>query len=282
LDYNTSQNKVGEIINSSQKLNCLFWDWVHSGYGDNDEKLQELYKNICKLAVLSGIEIDKAKRSFPNVNVAAENTKIANADRYSKQDDKGKPAFPEFFKEIHKEAPKQDPERERSYTFYNAPMEYIYKSVLDIDFRQGRVGRKEYRPICSLLKKPEGKISSTVYDHKNKIIEICEEYQQELKHLYNLLRKAEEDERELIYERIKLTKNERNAKVEKLLTEERVLYLVIKELDKGTGENWHLYAPLLGTEMFEKMLSGNKKVMQNVTKKIDGEIDLFGLKFTKI
>ena len=90
LDYNTSQNKVGEIINSSQKLNSLFWDWSYSGCGYNDEKMQELYKNICKLAVLSGIEIDKAKRSFPNVNVASENTGIASAYKEFKMLDDNK------------------------------------------------------------------------------------------------------------------------------------------------------------------------------------------------
>ena len=103
-----------------------------------------------------------------------------------------------------------------------------------------------------------------------------------MKYLYSLLRDAEEDERELIYEKIKQTKKERNAKVKKELTEEYVLYLVIKELDKGTGENWYLYAPLLGNEMFKNMLEVSKGTMQKVTKKIDGEIDLFGLKFTKI
>jgi hypothetical protein len=53
-------------------------------------------------------------------------------------------------------------------------------------------------------------------------------------------------------------------------------------LDKGTGENWHLYAPLLDNEMFQNMLDKKEQEMKKITKKIDGEIDLFGLKFTKI
>ena len=202
---------------------------------------------------------------------------LANHKDYKKGDN-GKPLFPEFFKEVGK----QGVDQEREYTFYNTPMEYIYKSAEDIDFRQGRVRHQTYRPISDMLKEPQKRSASTVYDHKKKIIEICKNYQKVLKYLYSLLRDAEEDERELIYEKIKQAKKERNAKVKKELTEEYVLYLVIKELDKGTGENWYLYAPLLENEMFKNMLKRSKGKMQEVTKKIDGEIDLFGLKFTKI
>ena len=60
--------------------------------------------------------------------------------------------------------------------------------------------------------------------------------------------------------------------------------MVIQELDNGEkeSENWHLYAPLLQNEMFKDMLIKSTKKMYTVTKKADGEIDLFGLKFTKI
>jgi UTP-glucose-1-phosphate uridylyltransferase len=91
----------------------------------------------------------------------------------------------------------------------------------------------------------------------------------------------EDDEKELIYEKIKQAKAERNAKVEKELTEEYVLYLVVQELDKGTGENWYLYAPLLQSEMFKNMLDDSKEERPKITKKTDGEIDVYGLKFTK-
>jgi hypothetical protein len=132
-----------------------------------------------------------------------------------------------------------------------------------------------------MLVEPKKRSVSTVYDHKKKIMDICEDYQTVLKYLYSLLREAEEDEKELIYERIKQAKDERNVKVKKELTEEYVLYLVIKELEKETGENWYLYAPLLENEMFKNMLEVSKEKMQNVTKKEEGEIDLYGLKFTK-
>jgi hypothetical protein len=85
----------------------------------------------------------------------------------------------------------------------------------------------------------------------------------------------------LLWSRRRDSKAERNAKVEKELTEEYVLYLVVQELDKGTGENWYLYAPLLQSEMFKNMLDDSKEERPKITKKTDGEIDVYGLKFTK-
>ena len=62
LDMNISENRIGEIVNLSQFLNSLYWDSISNGA--THEQLQELYVDICKLAVLSGMEIDKAKRSY--------------------------------------------------------------------------------------------------------------------------------------------------------------------------------------------------------------------------
>lgn len=58
LDYDTSENKIGEIVNLSQKLNSIIWDRLNNG--ESEESILPIYKDVCKLAVLSGIEIDKA------------------------------------------------------------------------------------------------------------------------------------------------------------------------------------------------------------------------------
>ncbi len=73
----------------------------------------------------------------------------------------------------------------------------------------------------------------------------------------------------------------RYDQVKELLTEKYVLYIVLKELEKSTGENWHLYAPLLQSDMFIQMLNASQEKMQNVVETPDGEFSLYGLKFTK-
>ena len=63
IDSRIANNKVGMIINYSQLLNSYYWDCYNRG--KNDQILSKLYLTIAKLAVLSGVEIDSAKRSFP-------------------------------------------------------------------------------------------------------------------------------------------------------------------------------------------------------------------------
>ena len=267
LDYNTSENKIGEIVNLSQKLNSVLWDKLSRGY--DYESIQGIYEDVCKLAVLSGIEIDKAKRAYDKVNVSKEISKITN---------KHSVIAPEFFREIDF----YYGVKERQYAFYNAPMEYVYKSVKDIDYRKGIEKEIEYMPISNMLKVSAPKSTSTVYEHRDKVVAICKEFEKKLDFLYSELRRADDDEKEVIYTRIKQTKDERNEQVNELLSEEYVLYLVLKEYEKMKGENWHIYAPLLENELFKGMLKMSKEKMQKVAPKDDGEYDLYGLKFAKI
>ena len=65
LDNKIANNKVGMIVNLSQKLNSHLWnntdkyDNPNSGFDD-----KELYNKIAILSVLAGAEIDSAKKSF--------------------------------------------------------------------------------------------------------------------------------------------------------------------------------------------------------------------------
>ncbi|MDD7375242.1 MAG: hypothetical protein PUG57_03945, partial [Bacilli bacterium] len=267
LDYNTSENKIGHIVNLSQKLNSILWDKLNGG--SDYEGIHVIYEDVCKLAVLSGIEIDKAKRAYDKVNVSKEISRITK---------KHSVIAPEFFREIDFDYGV----KERQYSFYNAPMEYVYKSVQDIDYRKGKDKEIPYRAISDMLKEPTPKSTSTVYEHRDKVVAICKEFEKKLDFLYSELRRADDDEKEVIYTRIKQTKEERNEKVKELLSEEYVLYLILKEYEKETSENWHLYAPLLESELFKSMLVQSKVKMQKVTEKDDGEYDLYGLKFAKI
>ena len=107
-------------------------------------------------------------------------------------------------------------------------------------------------------------------------------FKEKIDFLYSELRHSDNDEKEVIYTKIKQTKEDRNEQVNELLSEEYVLYLILKEYEKEKSENWHLYAPLLENELFKDMLKMSKEKMQKVALKDDGEYDLYGLKFTKI
>ena len=62
IDNEIANNNVGRIVNLSQLLNSHLWNSFGNGRGN---QYKELYNQIAILAVLSGAEIDSAKRSFP-------------------------------------------------------------------------------------------------------------------------------------------------------------------------------------------------------------------------
>ena len=73
----------------SKKLKSIVWNEIH--HGAPVEKILGIYNDVCKLAVLSGSEIDKAKRAYDNVNVGKELSALRK--KYNRP-------TPIFFKEI--------------------------------------------------------------------------------------------------------------------------------------------------------------------------------------
>lgn len=57
LDFKTSENMIGEIVNLSQELNTLIWDMLNSGV--SIDAVSPIYNDVAKLDVMSGIEINK-------------------------------------------------------------------------------------------------------------------------------------------------------------------------------------------------------------------------------
>jgi hypothetical protein len=94
VDINISNNKVGEIVNLSQFLNSLYWERV--AVGESEDELERLYVDICKLAVLSGVEIDKAKRDLKISAQSVISSVRSHKDEYAKN----RKGLPKFFVEL--------------------------------------------------------------------------------------------------------------------------------------------------------------------------------------
>ncbi len=75
LDHKIASNKVGQIVNLSQKLNSHLWNNLNK----NDKPIKkdfnevELYNKIAILAVLAGAEIDSAKKHFSFTTISVYN-----------------------------------------------------------------------------------------------------------------------------------------------------------------------------------------------------------------
>lgn len=122
LDTLTSVNKIGEIVNLSQILNSLYWDTSKSNLPPKTKKkiCDEIYLDICKLAVMSTIEIDKAKKEF-EINMTVEIKDIRK--KYSET----KNRIPMFFRTL--DMPKSFLKDIDRYAYYETPMDYLVQIV---------------------------------------------------------------------------------------------------------------------------------------------------------
>lgn len=264
LDHDTSVNKIGEIVNLSQKLNSILWDELHKGA--EKRKILSIYEDICKLAVLSGLEIDKAKRSFENISVSKELTMLRK--KYQRPS-------PNFFAEI-------DESRSKQHAFYHTAMDDLYALVNKVHFRKGREQYGDYLPISSSLAYDVGSGNATEYRHKDKIVQIIDESKAAINRLYLSIRTADEQEREVLYEQITDIKAERDRQVTKWLTNENVLILVLRHYEKNSAADWRIYAAFINHPIFSELLwelyDGTAK---EVTEDENGEYSLYGRKFAK-
>ena len=265
LDHDTSENKIGEIVNLSQKLNSIIWSEIH--HGAPVGKILEIYNDVCKLAVLSGLEIDKAKRSYDNVNVGKELSALRK--KYNR------PA-PMFFKEI------DERDKENEYEFYDTAMDYIYQAVKKFNFQKGKKKRVNYTPISWTIIDKTASDNATDYRHRDKIIEICDECKAKISRLYMELRIADEQEKELVYDKIAEAKVERDRLVSKWLTNENVLILVLRHYEKNSPSDWRIYAPIVNTPQFKNFSRCTALPIGRVAEKEDGDFVVYGKKFARI
>lgn len=264
LDHDTSVNKIGEIVNLSQKLNSILWDKLYKGAEEGE--ILSVYQDICKLAVLSGLEIDKAKRSFENISVSKELTMLRK--KYQRPS-------PNFFAEI-------DESRSKQHAFYHTAMDDLYALVNKVHFRKGREQYGDYCPISSSLAYNMASGNATEYRHKDKIVQIIDESKAAINRLYLSIRTADEQEREVLYEQITDIKAERDRQVTKWLTNENVLILVLRHYEKNSAADWRIYAAFINHPIFSELLwelyDGTAK---EVTEDENGEYSLYGRKFAK-
>ncbi len=264
LDHDTSENKIGEIVNLSQKLNSIIWNEIH--HGAPVEKIFEIYNDVCKLAVLSGLEIDKAKRAYDNVNVGKELSALRK--KYNR------PA-PIFFKEIDEKG------KENEYEFYDTAMDYIYQAVRKFNFLKGKRKRIKYMPISWVVGENTTSDNATDYRHRDKIIKICEEYRTRIDRLYMELRIADDQEREVLYDRIAEEKAERDKQVSKWLTSANVLIFVVRHYEKNRPSDWRIYAPIVNSKRFKDFMLKGGSPIGFVEENIFGKISVYGKKFAR-
>lgn len=160
-------------------------------------------------------------------------------------------------------------------------MDYVYAIASKIHFRKGREQFCLYRPISEQLAYNLASGNATEYRHKDKIVGIIDDVKAKTNRLYMELRTADEQEREVIYAQISDIKTERDKLVNKWLTNENVLMLVLRHYEKNSSSDWRIYAALINHPVFSDLLFELYDRFPKIEENESGKYLLYGRKFAK-
>ena len=281
LDVKTSVNKIGEIVNLSQQLNSLYWERIHNG--GSIEENSELYEDICKLDVLSGIEIDKAKREF-TIDSGREIDILKS--KYRLSDDDGKTVKPMFFKMITVEnGYKLSPDT--NYRYFETPMDYLQKAIASAKYRQARAMSKETVPFIDIIRTPSTDIRSGYYCVvRDKLMDKIREFKLAIKSLYINYEEKDKAGRAAVRESAAQYKQECIRAIESMTAHEYLMYIVLKEIDKKENRSIKniMFEVLFGkpNETFMKMIKESKSSLEYIEEDPNGSERYYDFNFKRI
>lgn len=284
LDIKTSVNKIGEIINLSQELNSLLWDRMY--HGETYDDIKELYYDICQLDVMSGIEIDKAKKEF-DVNNVKELDKLrqkyAHILEHVEKDEEGndikKKIVPHFFSHISKQKGFYNPEK-KYYCKYHTTMDYLQTIVNG--FRIKNPYKKDWSPFTILLDNKKYYSYNVNQNQIDKIYIMLKKYINDRKLIYS----SDSDSKEDKNERSNKLKADLISEIESETIGYSTMYRLLSSIeDKENAQIKNLLLEILflcGNKSFNKTILQSSNEIKQL--EIDGnDIKIFniGFKITK-
>ena len=277
LDVRTSVNKIGEIVNLSQQLNSLYWERLHSG--KSIEANQELYWDICKLDVLSGVEIDKAKKEF-TIDSGKEIDILKR--KYHIEED-GKTLKPMFFKMITTENGYALPP-DTMYRYFETPMDYLQKIISSANYRQARLTNKNIIPLMDIIKKPTAK-SGAYNIVRDKIIEMIKFYKTRITETYIGYDDKDKAGKQLAREIAAQLKQECENAISKMSSHEYLMYLVLKEVEKKENRSIKnlMFEIMFGKpdETFMKMVDESRETVYMLVEDVEGTENYYDFSFKR-
>ena len=250
LDVRTSKNYIGEIVNLSQYLNSLFW---HNRR--NNLPTEDIYKDISILCVLSGIEIDRAKRDVV-INTQKELKKIR--DKYNIT--KIRPYYFKVFTSGY------------DYRKMNAPTDILLDIVeKKSKKRSKRISKKT--SFTNLFKNTNININNIDYDKVRLIITIIYNFTKETKRIYNSTKDKQEKYILYIQEKEKCISLTKNIPI----TTDEIKYIINiydrAQTEKNKTEEEKILIDIR-RKLFTILYNYNKKQFMNIFKETKEEIEI--------
>lgn len=276
LDIKTSKNLIGEIINVSQELNTRVWDMLNDGADISD--VQDIYIDICKLSIMSGIEIDKAKKEFI-IDNGYELKQIRNKYKIVQED--GKQIKPNFFAHIAKRKGYYNPSK-RAYVKHDTSMDYLQTSVNK--FRASRGNKKNelvFAPFSNILNMELYNKSATNYRQVSEIFETIDNSQAAISSIYDseFLNSSEK------YSTANALRQDCIEYIGKIKMNESTMITLLRAIEKPEHAKHRrlLFYTLFGypSTSFYSVLLQSKTPIEQLYEDEDGNIEIYGIKFAK-
>ncbi len=290
LDVKTSVNKIGEDINLSQFLNSLFWQNIHKG--QTFEQNKELYGDICKLAALSGVEIDKAKKEFEvdtgkEIRLLKEKYKIVKLmEDKTTSETVEKNVKPMFFKMITLENGYELSEN-NYYQYFQTPMDYLQKLTSKFNFNSLRPIKNEVLPFSTIVKRNrDTHFDGYFYQQRDRIIDLIRDTNRELRTLYIDYDTKTKEEKKEIGAQANDLKQDCIEYINNTTIHETTMYLLLLAIDNKDYRDIkrRVLLTLFGTpnKLFYTMIRDNQDKLETLVEDADGSELLYDIRYSRI
>ncbi len=295
MDNDISNNKIGEIVNLSQWLNSIYWDKLSKGEDD-----KALYLEICKLAVLSGMEIDRAKRDY-GVETAAILKSIRKNN--TKDEDGNTLKKPQFFEYAKKskstskkdnetikpaesaEELKKEKEEEKEDSKYNKNIQTSMQKLVNVineePDKSPRRKKDQIITLSELLPDIEFEIKDNDYRYRKKIIEKLNKSQTKLSAIRSMMHLTSDREKTAKMLECREVERECVAYVKSQMKSIGVLYLLINALDDEKSDAQSCRSLLLSaicsaSDDFYRLIANTRDTMYQLEPDDNGDIKIYG------
>ena len=281
LDIKTSDNKIGEIVNLSQELNSLLWDRMY--HGSTYDDIKDLYYDICQLDVMSGIEIDKAKKEF-DIDNGKELDKLRKKyeeflREYEENENgdlvKGKKKMPHFFSHISKQKGYYNPDK-KHYCKYHTSMDYLQTIINGFKIKNSY--KKDWLPFVSILDNSLFRTSGVNQKQINKIYSILKKFINERKKIYGSDLGTQKEKAE----KVNILRERLIADIESETIGFSTLYRLLSSIeDKENSQIKNLLLEVLflcGNASFNKAIIQSKKEILQIEEN-GSDIEMFNIPY---
>lgn len=257
----------------------MLWDKMYYGCSYNDVK--ELYYDICQLDVMSGIEIDKAKKEF-DIDNSKELDRLREKYKSflleTKTDENGnevtKKKMPHFFSHISRQKGYYNPKK-KDYCKYHTSMDYLQTIVNG--FKIKNPYKKDWLPFVSILDNSLFRTNNINQEQIDKIYRILRIYISDRRNIFGS--ELDKDDKFL---KSQLLYNNLVSEIESEIIGFSTLFRLLSSLeDKENSQIKNTLLQVLylcGNKSFNKAIINSSSEIKQL--ELNGnDIELFGIRY---